>query len=685
MRRSNVVCRKWQSLTKYPGNAIRALKEGKLFRQLRADDMHRYTTGQPIWLKTTRRAVDDLKEEHGLPEHVKPDLDRVKAVRTYRSAPVDLQGLEVTGLDATVCRMLLRQGIKELTPVQTEMMQGLRKRTDLVITSYTGSGKTFGLVLAVADRMLGQSGDLPFSFLIVLPTQPLCLQFQKWLSLFVGDAPAQHVVIGEHDTEEDVQEVITTARPLCVIGTPAGFWKTVDYKKAKRKELWAQYGGGWHDHVPGAGFAFDLIRMQSQLVVVDEVDVLFRHDEATTHPNKSSKQLLYRILRMKGGLGAGNSDHFVPQQQVFFTTATLSQDVKRELELYCRTSTVARMGTEGKMDVRRELTKSKEYSPFGIKNLQNTAAEKGHVAAFVRPFDLDMFAFPPKLLHALVMVRSNTEVALTVHHLLKEYVDSRFAVRGLNLAGMEGQVEKYRFGGNGGGKALFDDEDVREGGESGDGDAGYDAWLAEVERKSFERGKYVMKAAPPPGENVQEKEVVPDVETPSGAPPKALVFVDDDLVGAMHACINDVVGMRCEIFAGSDGRLAAVRRVYDAATAGIVLVIPKSSVRGLDFVNATHVFIAGAPADAATYVHLAGRTARHGQVGLCVTLIPKKHLQLVRDRVRLLKLDFTPTDAASLLVKGGMPVPPRIAANPARGSKARAAFREAGSPDEVMM
>lgn len=47
--------------------------------------------------------------------------------------------------------------------------------------------------------------------------------------------------------------------------------------------------------------------------------------------------------------------------------------------------------------------------------------------------------------------------------------------------------------------------------------------------------------------------------------------------------------------------------------------MPRSTVRGLDFVDVSHVFIAGPPATHGEYVHLAGRTARRGMAGLCVT------------------------------------------------------------------
>jgi superfamily II DNA/RNA helicase len=62
-----------------------------------------------------------------------------------------------------------------------------------------------------------------------------------------------------------------------------------------------------------------------------------------------------------------------------------------------------------------------------------------------------------------------------------------------------------------------------------------------------------------------------------------------------------------------------------------IYVIKERLGRGLDLTNVKYVFLLGVPSNAASYAHLAGRTARQqGEVGTCVTVLePRETPKLV--------------------------------------------------------
>ena len=60
-----------------------------------------------------------------------------------------------------------------------------------------------------------------------------------------------------------------------------------------------------------------------------------------------------------------------------------------------------------------------------------------------------------------------------------------------------------------------------------------------------------------------------------------------------------------------------------------VLVATDVASRGLDIPNVDLVIQVEPPKDVETYIHRAGRTARAGKVGTCITFYSKKHQGLI--------------------------------------------------------
>jgi ATP-dependent RNA helicase DDX21 len=61
-----------------------------------------------------------------------------------------------------------------------------------------------------------------------------------------------------------------------------------------------------------------------------------------------------------------------------------------------------------------------------------------------------------------------------------------------------------------------------------------------------------------------------------------------------------------------------------------VLVATDVASRGLDIPNVDLVIQVEPPKEVETYIHRAGRTARAGRVGTCITFYGKKHLQNIQ-------------------------------------------------------
>jgi ATP-dependent RNA helicase DeaD len=66
------------------------------------------------------------------------------------------------------------------------------------------------------------------------------------------------------------------------------------------------------------------------------------------------------------------------------------------------------------------------------------------------------------------------------------------------------------------------------------------------------------------------------------------------------------------------------------------LVATDIAARGLDFSAVTHVFNYHVPFDNETYLHRAGRTARSGRTGVCVTLVTQRDMGQIKQLFKLL-------------------------------------------------
>lgn len=106
-------------------------------------------------------------------------------------------------------------GIEALTPMQEEMLDGVRKHDSLVLLSPTGSGKTLGYMLPVVEAM--QSAPVP-TVLVLVPSRELAIQTQGVATRLCRDTKAYACYGGRPAMDE--HRAMRSLSPQMVIGTP---------------------------------------------------------------------------------------------------------------------------------------------------------------------------------------------------------------------------------------------------------------------------------------------------------------------------------------------------------------------------------------------------------------------------------------------------------------------------------
>jgi ATP-dependent RNA helicase DeaD len=97
-------------------------------------------------------------------------------------------------LKQTLALALERRGYTSLTPVQEAVSDPDLAGVDLLVSAQTGSGKTVGFGLAIADTLLGEEDSFapaatPLA-LVIAPTRELALQVKRELAWLYGEAGA---------------------------------------------------------------------------------------------------------------------------------------------------------------------------------------------------------------------------------------------------------------------------------------------------------------------------------------------------------------------------------------------------------------------------------------------------------------------------------------------------------------
>ena len=124
---------------------------------------------------------------------------------------------------APLASALAAQGYSTLTPVQMEMLDEGRARSDLLVSAQTGSGKTVAFGIAIAPTLLGGADrfDAPGRplGLVIAPTRELAVQVQRELNWLYADAGIRTATcVGGMDMRNERRALERGAH--LVVGTP---------------------------------------------------------------------------------------------------------------------------------------------------------------------------------------------------------------------------------------------------------------------------------------------------------------------------------------------------------------------------------------------------------------------------------------------------------------------------------
>jgi superfamily II DNA/RNA helicase len=95
---------------------------------------------------------------------------------------------KAAGLSAHLVDALRTLRIRHLTELQGALIPLVLKGKHVIAHAETGTGKSFGVALAVANRIIRDQINYRLHTIIVCPTDELALQYDKWLKHFGGCA-----------------------------------------------------------------------------------------------------------------------------------------------------------------------------------------------------------------------------------------------------------------------------------------------------------------------------------------------------------------------------------------------------------------------------------------------------------------------------------------------------------------
>ncbi|KAG5484711.1 hypothetical protein LSCM1_06529 [Leishmania martiniquensis] len=124
------------------------------------------------------------------------------------------------GLTAPLVLALKRLRIHRLTELQGALVPLLLKGKHVIAHSETGTGKSFGIALAIANRIVRDQLNYRLHTVVLVPTEELALQYDKWLRHFGGcTSQVVQAAIGSIPLEAQLAK-LHNIQPHVLVGTP---------------------------------------------------------------------------------------------------------------------------------------------------------------------------------------------------------------------------------------------------------------------------------------------------------------------------------------------------------------------------------------------------------------------------------------------------------------------------------
>lgn len=124
------------------------------------------------------------------------------------------------GLCMALVLALKRLRIRQLTELQGALVPLMLKGKHIIAHAETGTGKSFGIALAIANRILRNQLNYRLHTIVLVPTEELALQYDKWFRHFGGcSSQIVQVAIDSIPLETQLAK-LHNIQPHVLVGTP---------------------------------------------------------------------------------------------------------------------------------------------------------------------------------------------------------------------------------------------------------------------------------------------------------------------------------------------------------------------------------------------------------------------------------------------------------------------------------
>ena len=145
------------------------------------------------------------------------NITHILSDRRSNFVRVDLESSGLVPLLQSAIRSV--EGIQQFTPTQAALIPAMLHGRSMVVQSETGSGKSFGIMLAAVNRIVRQNVAYRCHTVIVVPTEALAIQYEQWIRTYLGTA--SHIVMPCIDSIslEDQLSRLQNLQPHILVGT----------------------------------------------------------------------------------------------------------------------------------------------------------------------------------------------------------------------------------------------------------------------------------------------------------------------------------------------------------------------------------------------------------------------------------------------------------------------------------
>ncbi|AYU76788.1 ATP-dependent DEAD/H RNA helicase [Leishmania donovani] len=219
------------------------------------------------------------------------------------------------GLTAPLVLALKRLRIHRLTELQGALVPLLLKGKHVIAHSETGTGKSFGVALGIANRIIRDQLNYRLHTVVLVPTEELALQYDKWLRHFGGcTSQVVQVAIDSIPLEAQLAK-LHNIQPHVLVGTPQ---RVADIVRLSPSILGEK------------------LRRKVDCVVLDEADMIIHANVAYGRQRLSGANLVDRLFR--------NRREEVPAQLVA-ASATVDGVTAQTLNTWTRNDRTVRLTT----------------------------------------------------------------------------------------------------------------------------------------------------------------------------------------------------------------------------------------------------------------------------------------------------------------------------------------------------